>query len=185
MALRGRADEIWTRPQRPCDERILASRRTANDIENVVWANRQVAVLLRAQGLNEQGDRFAYRAQVCQRAVLRKQRKLGGYLFSLLLAALAGYGYRLGRIVVAYALIFGVLAAASLASDEVSGQAPLTVPHAFDALQISLNAVHGRVVFAQFHLDTLHSWLATAEAIVGIGIEGVFVAMLIQHFFGR
>jgi hypothetical protein len=45
--------------------------------------------------------------------------------------------------------------------------------------------VHGRVFFAQFHLDTLQSWLATAESIVGIVIEGVFVAMLIQRFFGR
>ncbi|HEV8192689.1 MAG TPA: hypothetical protein VGP82_14580 [Ktedonobacterales bacterium] len=114
-----------------------------------------------------------------------RQRKVGGYLFSLLQDAPSGYGYRLGRIVVAYALIVGVLAAAFLASDVVSGQAALTVPQAFDALQISLNAVHGRVFFAQFHLDTLHSWLATAEAIVGIGIEGVFVAMLIQRFFGR
>jgi hypothetical protein len=102
-----------------------------------------------------------------------------------LLAELAGYGYRLGRILVAYALIVGVFAAAFLASDVVSGQAPLTVPQAFDALQISLNAVHGRVFFAQFHLDTLQSWLATAESIVGIVIEGVFVAMLIQRFFGR
>ena len=34
-------------------------------------------------------------------------------------------------------------------------------------------------------LDTLQSWLATLESIVGIVIEGVFVAMLIQRFFGR
>ena len=52
-----------------------------------------------------------------------------------------------------------------------------------DALQISLNAIHGRVFFVQFGLDTLQSWLATAESVIGIVIEGVFVAMIIQRLF--
>jgi hypothetical protein len=43
--------------------------------------------------------------------------------------------------------------------------------------------IHGRVFFAQFHLDTLQSWLATAESVIGIVIEGVFVAMIIQRLF--
>jgi len=34
-------------------------------------------------------------------------------------------------------------------------------------------------------LDVRQSWLATGESIVGIVIEGVFVTMLIQRFFGR
>jgi hypothetical protein len=55
----------------------------------------------------------------------------------------------------------------------------------FDAFQISLNAIHGRVFFVQFGLDTFQSWLATLESIIGIVIEGTFVAMLIQRFFGR
>jgi len=50
---------------------------------------------------------------------------------------------------------------------------------AADALQISLNAIYGRVFFVQFGLDTLQSWLATAESV----IEGVFVAMIIQRLF--
>lgn len=37
-----------------------------------VQAYRQVAVILREQGLNEHADRFAYRAQVLQRRVLRQ-----------------------------------------------------------------------------------------------------------------
>jgi hypothetical protein len=35
-----------------------------------------------------------------------------------------------------------------------------------DALQISLNAIHGRVFFVQFGLDTLQSWLASAELVL-------------------
>ena len=54
---------------------------------------------------------------------------------------------------------------------------------AANALRISLNAIHGRVFFIQFGLDTLQSWLATAESVIGIVIEGVFVAMIIQRLF--
>jgi hypothetical protein len=43
--------------------------------------------------------------------------------------------------------------------------------------------LHRRIFFAQFHLDTLQSWLATAESVIGTVIEGVFVAMLIQRLF--
>jgi hypothetical protein len=57
-----------------------------------------LAVALQAQGLSEDAARFAYRAQILQRQVLRRQRKLSAYLLSVLLAVLAGYGYRLGRL---------------------------------------------------------------------------------------
>jgi|SRR6516164_6092437 hypothetical protein len=50
-------------------------------------------------------------------------------------------------------------------------------------MQISFNAIHRRVIFAQFALDTLQSWLATAESVIGVVIEGVFVAMIIQRLF--
>jgi hypothetical protein len=50
-------------------------------------------------------------------------------------------------------------------------------------LQISLNTIHGRVFFVQFGLDTLQSWIATIESVVGTVIEGVFVAMLFQRLF--
>lgn len=46
-------------------------------------------------------------------------------------------------------------------------------------------AVHGRVYFEQFSLNNLLSWVAAAESVCGIVIEGVFVAMLIQRFFAR
>lgn len=60
------------------------------------------------------------------------------------------------------------------------------VSQAFDALQISLNAIHGWVFFAQFHLDSVHSSLTTPEPFIGIVVEGVFVAMtmLVLRCFG-
>ncbi len=150
-----------------------------------VRANRVLAVTLRNQGMNEDADRYAYRGQLMQRTGYRLQRRYGQWLFSWLLFLLAGYGYRLERILISYGLIVGLFAAGFLVSDVVSRQGAWTVPHTLDALQISLNAIHGRVFFAQFNLDTFQSWLATAESIVGIVVEGIFVAMLIQRFFGK
>ncbi len=53
-----------------------------NEYEIAVRANRQLAVALKSQGLNEVASRFAYRAQLCQRIVLRHEKKFGQYLFS-------------------------------------------------------------------------------------------------------
>ncbi len=76
------------------------------DYRTAVRANRQLAVVLRDQGLNEEADHFAYRGQLCQRIVLRRQgllpkatllqrvQKLSAYVFSLFLDVLAGYGYQ-------------------------------------------------------------------------------------------
>jgi hypothetical protein len=102
---------------------------------------------------------------------LRVPRKFGGYLFSLLLAAMAGYGCRLGRILVAYVLIVSLFAAAFHASGVVAGHATLSLPQGPATLQISLNAIHGRVFFAQCSLDTAQSWLATAESIPGMVVR--------------
>lgn len=56
-------------------------------------------------------DRFAYRALIMQRKALwwqlrrRKVSKLGAWCFSLFLAVLTGYGFRLWRIIVSYGLL--------------------------------------------------------------------------------
>ena len=152
--------------------------------EAAARANRQLALALRAQGLSDGANRFDYQAQTLERVVFWRQRRYGAYAFSLLLWALAGYGYRLGRIVFAYLSVVALFALGYAAADLFNSGA-LTLQQLADALQISLNAIHGRVFFAQFGLDTLQSWLATAESIAGIIIEGVLVAMIIQRFFAR
>src|SRR5260370_1574378 len=94
-------------------ERIEREERTQRETQQqlelerfrvAVRANRQLAVVLRAQGLNEAADRFAYRAQVLQRRVLWRSgaRSYGSYFFSCFLDVLAGYGYKPGRTVLAY-----------------------------------------------------------------------------------
>jgi hypothetical protein len=54
----------------------------------------------------------------------------------------------------------------------------------YEALLVSLTAIHGRVFITTFGRDSIQAWIAAVESVVGIVIEGVFVAMLIQRFFG-
>jgi hypothetical protein len=152
------------------------------EYEAAVRANRQLAVALRSQGLDEEAARFAYRAQLLQRIVFRRQGKFGQYLFSLLLDLLAGYGYRPGRSVIAYlVVIFSFMglyllnahgAAVHLSWDE--------------ALVLSVSCFHGRGFFLQnVTLGDAFARLAAAEAVLGLLIEVSFIATFTQRFFGR
>jgi len=147
-----------------------------------VRANRQLAAVLRDQGLNEEADHFAYRAQVLQRIVFRRQRKFGRYLFLGFLDLLAGYGYRPGRSVFWYlATVCGFALAYHLL-----GQLSLFPP---DAFVYSLTSFHGRGFFPGLeHRTSLHDpliMLAAIEAVVGLFIEISFIATFTQRFFGR
>jgi hypothetical protein len=150
--------------------------------EAAARATRQLATVLRDQGLNDDADRVAYQAQVLQRTVLRRQGRLGAWAFSLLLWAPAGYGHRIGRIALTYLLVVSTFAAAFYLLGASPGQPPLTVT---GAIQLSLTNIHGRVFTGQFVLDTAQAWLAAIQPVLGIVIEGAFVAMLVQRFFGR
>ncbi len=176
----------WSHVQRLGDERIIRTRERVrgNDYPNATRAYRQLATVLRSQGLTEDADRFAYRAQVLQRTLLRRQRRYGRWLFSLVLAGLSGYGYRLWRIFAAYALILVTFAAIFFLLSIPNDPATTTQQHALDSLLVSLTAVHGRTFFEQFNF-TAQAWVAAIESVIGIVIESVFVAMLIQRFFSR
>ena len=174
----------WFKVRTLADEQGLSARSSIDDREAPVRAYRQLAAQLRAQGMNEVADRFLYRSQKWQRRVLLRQGKLGGYLFSLLLAALSGYGYRIWRIFATYALTVAAFAAIFYWIGIPNDPATTMQGHAFNALLVSLTAIHGRTFFEQFAF-TAQGWVAAIESIIGIVIEGVFVAMLIQRFFGR
>ena len=151
------------------------------EYRTAVRANRQLAVALRDQGLNEDADRFAYRAQVLQWRVFWEQKKFGRWLFSGFLALVAGYGYRMERILFTYAIVVSLFAVAYF----ILGMyypPPIPVSQAFFE---SITAFHGRVFFEQFSLNTPQIWVTAGEAIAGLVVEGVFIAMLTQRFFGR
>ncbi len=163
------------------DERGVGLRAGAGEHERVARAYRQVAAQLRAQGMSEVADRFAYRAQIRQRAVLLRRFRLPQYLGSWLLAALAGYGYRPGRTILWYLAVIAGFAALSLHFGTVDG-------HAFnltEATVFSLTSFHGRGFFpGGLKLDGPVTVLAAIEAVIGLLIEISFIATFTQRFFG-
>src|SRR5579883_226693 len=147
-----------------------------------VRANRQLAVALQVQGVNEVASYFAYRAQKLQRLVFRRQKKFGQYIFSFFLDLLAGYGYRPGRSVLWY---LTVIVGFALAYHFLGGLS-LNPP---DALIFSIMSFHGRGFFPSLSQETnLHNplvMLAATEAIIGLLIEISFIATFTQRFFGK
>jgi uncharacterized protein YjbI with pentapeptide repeats len=195
----------WGQVIRLCDEQVAHQEKGSegktkdkqtrlDEYKEAVRANRQLAVALRDQGLNEEADHFAYRAQKLQRIVLRRQgfepqvslwqrlQKFSSYVFSLFLDLLAGYGYRPGRSIVAYlVIIFGFMGLYLLNSH-------IATPYLRwdEALVLSVSSFHGRGFFSQnITLGDTYARLAAAEAVVGLVIEISFIATFTQRFFGK
>src|SRR6266851_5801454 len=152
-----------------------------SDYQAAVRANRQLAVALQSQGLSEEAARFAYRAQRLQRIVLRRQWRVGSYLFSGFLDLIAGYGYRPGRTVLWYLCVIVSFAVAYFALGHL--------PPFPDALVFSLMSFHGRGFFPSLSSETsLHNQvveIAAIEAVVGLLIEISFIATFTQRYFGK
>lgn len=174
-----------------------------------VRANRQLAVALREQGLSEEADRYAYRAQKLNREVLWRQalwgisesqgarphrsrlrqlslgqraQKLGAYLFSRFLDGLSGYGYRPGRSLAAYVLTLVLFSVVFFTLGRAAGT-PLSW---IGAIALSINSFHGRGFFPGTVTPGDPVTIAAAvEAIVGLIIELSFIATFTQRYFGR
>jgi hypothetical protein len=175
----------WERIRRLGDERDAGWRDGARAHRAVVRAYRQVAQHLRNQGMADDADRFAYRAQIRQRAVLLRTFRLPQYLFSWLLAILAGYGYRPARTLFWYLVIVLGFAAHYVTL------APAEHIHLsfLGALVLSVSSFHGRGFFPGIPgtttpLDSPLTVSAAVEAIIGLLIEISFIATFTQRFFG-
>lgn len=144
-------------------------------------AYRSLALALREQGLDDVAARFTYRGQILQRKIRWMQREFGRWLFSMFLALLTGYGYHMWRILIAYGLVVSLCAAAYFIIG-IYYSPHLTLLQAF--LE-SITAFHGRVFYELFTPDTPQIWVTALEAIAGLVIESVFIAMLTQRFFGK
>jgi len=179
------------------------NRRRYLDYFAAVRANRQLAVALQGQGLNEDASRFLYRSQVLQKRArwfqmtqskqalmdrehLESPRKrivyrlqgLGAWLFSWFLFLLAGYGYKLGRSFLAYLLMIGAFMILYLNLDP-----RLTW---YEAIIVSMTAFHGRGFSpSTFSPGDPLSIASAVEAFVGLIIEVTFIATLTRRFFGQ
>jgi uncharacterized protein YjbI with pentapeptide repeats len=182
----------WSRVRVLGDEHMARRRLThgrpksaehrAVEYRHATAANRQLATTLRAQGINDDADRFAYRAQLCQRRLLRLQRHYVRYLGSLFLSLISGYGYRPLRSFVTYVLVVLAFAGAFLLN------AQFATPHLRwdEALVLSISAFHGRGFFTSgISLGDTLARLAAGEAIIGLLIEITFIATFTQRFFAR
>ena len=167
--------------QKKYNDTIKDKENRLKEFEQADRANRQLAVELQAQGLNEDAARFAYRAQKLQRVVFRRQRKFAKYLFSGILDLLAGYGYKPIRSVIWYLVIIFGFAMAYY----VFGHLPFFP----DVFVFSLTSFHGRGFFPGLGNETsLHNplvVLAALEAVIGLLIEISFIATFTQRFFGK
>ena len=156
-----------------------------DEYQTAVRANRQLAVALQSQGLNEDAARFAYRSQLLQRKVLlyRGFRSFGQYLFSLFLDLLTGYGYKPLRSFRAYLLVIIAFATAYFVIGHAVG--PVLSPLA--SIVFSITSFHGRGFFpgSNISLDDPLTVLAAIEAFVGLLIEVTFIATLTQRLFGK
>ena len=160
-------------------------------------ANRQLSVKLGEQGLTEEASYFAYKYNDCYRKYLKfsiplnsgkaKLRIYWQYLFSLLLWAVVGYGYKVPRALLVYLgsiFIFGVLYWLFL-KDACPGDNNFI--HAFVE---SINIFHGRgIASPDADLITNNSnnlilLIAGGEAIFGLLIEVTFIAALTKRLFG-
>jgi hypothetical protein len=132
--------------------------------------------------MNDDADRYAYRAQVLQRRVNRLQQQPLRYSGSMLLDLISGYGYKPMRSVMAYILIICLLAGAYLLN------AQFAAPHLSwdEALVLSISSFHGRGFFTSgINLGDTLARLAAGEAVIGLLIEITFIATFTQRFFAR
>ncbi len=150
-----------------------------------VRENRRLAVILREQGLTEEADYYAYRAQNLQRWVLWHQRKPLKHFASWVLWGLAGYGYKPLRSLLIYLVVLISFATSYLIVTHTlqSQSSPLTW---YEALVLSVSSFHGRGFFQSTQsLGDPVTVLAALEAIFGLLIEISFIATFTQRFFGR
>ncbi|GCE23293.1 pentapeptide repeat-containing protein [Dictyobacter kobayashii] len=183
---------------------VISSRRAAKSlsrpgqsrVRKAVRTYRQLAAVLRSQGLYEEAGRFSYRALVLQRVVFRlqaRQRQVrfdvrlqcwGAWFGSWFLDLLAGYGYRLGRSILFYLVCIIFFALLYLLP-----ALPLAAIHPatwLDALLTSLSSFHGRTLFS-VHLPAGHlfAFISALETILGFFYTIILVALLTRRLLHR
>jgi uncharacterized protein YjbI with pentapeptide repeats len=176
-------DEQVARQEKDSEGERKDKQTRLDEYKNAVRANRQLVVVLQDQGLNEVADHFNFRAQLLQRVVLRWQKQYGRWFFSGFLGALTGYGYRLWHIFVVYGLIH-CLFATIYYFNPVLPRHLTWYQQVGWALVVSLTAFHTRTTVI-YTPDTLLGGVVALEGIIGLVTEALFIAMLIQRFFGK
>ena len=186
------------RTARAADRRTYTRQQRAEGIaawSRAARANQQLARALRGQGLGDEADHFAYRAQIARRGVLRRRRAWLRWLAAGWLGLVAGYGYRFGRALALYLAVIAAFAGLYIAVAAGLFRAPTTGPVAslippppwYDLLALSVAAFHG---LGFFYLpppaNDLTPVLAVIESVIGLFIElGVIAAFARRFLMGH
>jgi Pentapeptide repeats (9 copies) len=165
-----------------------------NDYRVATRSYRQLATALDAQGLKEEAERFAYRAQVVQWHVLwwhiwqHKQRfsqrvdSISAFLFSSLLALLTGYGYRFRRSFISYMVVLLMFAWLYFCISQAT-------PHPLgyiDAFILSVSDMVGRGFFRQdVTLSDPYAGWSVLEGMIGVFMDVLLISTLTQRLFKK
>jgi hypothetical protein len=178
-------DEYEARQQKAYGGHVKAKAERLSEYKTAVQANRQLALVLRGQGMNEEADHFAYRAQLLQRVVWRRQQQWLKYIFSGFLYLLAGYGYRPLRSLFVYLFVITGFAASYFVVTHALHAQPYPLAW-YEALVLSISSFHGRGFFQPVQsLGDPVAILASVEAVFGLLIEISFIATFTQRYFGK
>jgi uncharacterized protein YjbI with pentapeptide repeats len=174
----------WAKPL----ELARPSQVLGGNLIDAIRTYRQLATLLRGQGMTAEARLFDYRAAQLGRRMPPDTTSWPRALrwivwvawgtkrsFSRFVDAVSRYGYSPGRVLATYAatvLIFGVIY-------RLCG-----VTRWRDAVPFSLIAFHGRgVINGNIASDSVLLWIPAIEASLGLFIEALLVATLIRRLF--
>ncbi len=143
-------------------------------------ANQQLALALRAQGLNAEASELDYRARRWRLKDLWQKRRFPAFMFSALVFLVSGYGYRPIRSFGAYAVTILVFMGLYLLNSRV-----VALHLTWDeALVLSMSSFHGRGFFSStVNLGDTYARLSVVEAFIGLLIEATLIATFTQRIF--
>ncbi len=176
-------DEYQARQRVSTGQLVKDAHTRLDDYRRAARAYRKLSLALRSQGLTDEADKFAFRAQKVQRQVSRWQRQWLRYLGSLFLDLISGYGYKPMRSLIAYLMVVGafVLTYYLLGNNVHPPLDPL------GAVVFSITSFHGRGFAPGENVPITNpvTVLAAFEAVIGLLIEITFIATFTQRFFAR
>lgn len=183
----------WAQMPALGDEVVLAGakhrRQRAAAYRDIAQAYHGLTVALRNQGVLGTASKYRLREQRLLRKALLLDLQPVGWIGSLLLDWVAGYGELPSRAFRAYALTISSFAAGYYVLTNWL-RASLDVHSVrlrwYEALVLSLSAFHGRGFFPQsLSLGDPVAIMAAFEAVIGLFIEIVFIATFSRRFFGN
>jgi hypothetical protein len=178
----------WEKVQVIGDEQQARQKPSTESFRAATRACRQLVVELRNQGMGEEADRFAYKAQLLQRVVYRRQKKWLKFTTSWFFDWLAGYGYKFERSLLIYAFIILLFATLYyiIPNTTSSGRGNPTWFTWWQALLFSIVSFHGRIQpVSEINVGYTFTWLGAIESVLGLLIEITFIATFTQRFLAR